>query len=207
MGLDMYLNAERHFDPASDEVRSICSLADTTTEKLRSLAEDGEWEDYLYLGFWEFSEDSDKSIAVLKEAGLWEMRDLEGGSCSGSLRWKDGKVIAGITCLYWRKTNSVHAWFVDECQDGVDDCRTTPVHVEQLALLKAKCDQAVEAFDNGDLDRAESIMSPRSGFFFGSTELNEWWRNDLAYTSEGIERVVRQAIELGGIEFSYHSSW
>jgi hypothetical protein len=26
---------------------------------------------------------------------------------------------------YWRKANAIHKWFVDNCQDGVDECQET----------------------------------------------------------------------------------
>ena len=27
-----------------------------------------------------------------------------------------------VTCAYWRKANQIHAWFVDNVQQGNDDC-------------------------------------------------------------------------------------
>ena len=36
---------------------------------------------------------------------------------------------------YWRKSNAIHKWFVDNCQGGVDDCREYMVSVEQLKNL------------------------------------------------------------------------
>jgi len=34
------------------------------------------------------------------------------------------KKITYITeeAIYWRKSNQIHKWFVDTCQDGEDDC-------------------------------------------------------------------------------------
>ena len=40
---------------------------------------------------------------------------------------------------YWRKANAVHAWFVDNAQKGVDDCRDAHVTREQLRTLRDLC--------------------------------------------------------------------
>ena len=36
---------------------------------------------------------------------------------------------------YWRKANQVHQWFVDNCQDGKDDCGTHYVPRKKLQEL------------------------------------------------------------------------
>ena len=36
---------------------------------------------------------------------------------------------------YWRKANAIHQWFVDHCQNGIDECQQTYVTREQLTEL------------------------------------------------------------------------
>ncbi len=36
---------------------------------------------------------------------------------------------------YWRKANAIHKWFVDNVQDGVDECQRSDVSREQLQDL------------------------------------------------------------------------
>jgi hypothetical protein len=40
---------------------------------------------------------------------------------------------------YWRKANQIHQWFVDNVQDGVDDCQESHVSFEQLRKLYHIC--------------------------------------------------------------------
>jgi hypothetical protein len=115
---------------------------------------------------------------------------------------------ASFPAIYWRKANAVHGWFVDNCQDGVDECQETPVHPEQLAALHSTCQRALAAYAAGDLDVAAEILSPRAGFFFGSTDVDEFWAQDVEHTVREIERVITAAARIDGVvEFSYRSSW
>lgn len=40
---------------------------------------------------------------------------------------------------YWRKANAIHQWFVDNCQDGVDECQEAYVSEEKLKDLLDTC--------------------------------------------------------------------
>lgn len=40
---------------------------------------------------------------------------------------------------YWRKANHIHKWFVDNVQDGEDDCKEYRVSIEQLHKLRDIC--------------------------------------------------------------------
>src|SRR5437764_462698 len=46
---------------------------------------------------------------------------------------------------YWRKANHIHKWFVDNVQDGVDDCKEYYVTREQLQELLSRCEQVSAA--------------------------------------------------------------
>ena len=41
--------------------------------------------------------------------------------------------------IYWRKANAIHRWFVEELDEGVDNCASISVSVEQLEELRDKC--------------------------------------------------------------------
>ena len=102
-----------------------------------------------------------------------------------------------IEAMGWRKANSIHGWFVENCQDGKDECQESYVSREQLQELVELCQ---EALDNPDAE----ILEPTAGFFFGSYEKDEWYYEDLKNTIEGIER----ALELPeSFEFYYQASW
>lgn len=209
MGLDMYLSARRTFHPTSAEADAILSLADVKAPALAAMAklDPMEAETEVYLSMWPHStaEQTEPAKAIVEAAGLTSF--VTSDAPSGDLGYSDGRLFVAVHCLYWRKANAIHGWFVENCQDGIDECQESPVHVEQLAALRSACASAITAYEAGDFDAAEEAMTPVGGFFFGSTEIGEWWAHDVARTITEIERLVNLAIETGGVEFTYRSSW
>jgi hypothetical protein len=100
---------------------------------------------------------------------------------------------------YWRKANAIHKWFVDNVQDGNDDCREYSVDKEQLQELLDIC-KAVKV-DNG---RAGDILPTQDGFFFGSTAYDEYYFQDIDKTIEILEKALSLPDEY---DFEYSSSW
>jgi hypothetical protein len=207
MGLDQYLYAKRAFDPDSPDAEAVLSAAGKTAADLRTMADldPFEHETGIYLDRWDPSKRA-PADAIVNAADLMPFTTEH--SCGGLLRWEDGKVAVEVTTIYWRKANAVHGWFVDNCQDGVDDCGTYPVDGEQLARLRSVCLDALAAYAEGDAEKAGEIMSPRAGFFFGGTDVDQWWVEDLRHTASEIDRVINLAASTPGrIDFAYHSSW
>ncbi len=112
----------------------------------------------------------------------------------------DGGIHVEAVVMYWRKANAIHKWFVDNVQNGVDDCNSYYVEKVQLEMLR---DTAKEVL--ADHSKAEDLLPPQEGFFFGSTDTNDWYFEDLKNTVEGLDRVFENAGEWP--EFSYQSSW
>ena len=108
--------------------------------------------------------------------------------------------------IYWRKANAVHQWFVNNVQKGTDDCGDYYVSHEKLEELLKLC-KAVKK----DHDKAEELLPTQSGFFFGSTEYDEWYFQDIDYTVKELDRLLKDEKQLNdaGVfsEFYYHSSW
>ena len=100
----------------------------------------------------------------------------------------------------WRKANAIHAWFVDNCQNGVDECQLTQVSGIQLQKLIGICEQVLE-----DNSKAASLLPPRSGFFFGSYKIDEWYIRDIEYTIEACTAGLEAIQE--GKKVYYQSSW
>lgn len=104
-----------------------------------------------------------------------------------------------VEAMYWRKANAIHKWFVDNVQGGEDDCRSYYVSREQLAELRDLVLEAIAANDS-------SKLPPQSGFFFGSTEVDECYWQDLTETAEGLTNILEQFTD-GKWHFEYRSSW
>lgn len=104
-----------------------------------------------------------------------------------------------VTAAYWRKSNQIHKWFVDNVQNGEDDCGDYYVSVEKLKELRELCRQAIFAKD-------PSILPPQGGFFFGNTDIDGWYWEDLKATIKKIDRILALP-NLSELSFSYNSSW
>jgi len=133
---------------------------------------------------------------------------------------------------YWRKANAIHKWFVDQVAEGEDDCQ--PVHVErsQLEELKRLCEEVLsksllidgkvrngQHFANGKWEDiiidgkivfgAEAAMEKlptTEGLFFGSTDYDMWYIQDLQNTVEIITKALSDPL-LKDCDFEYRASW
>lgn len=129
---------------------------------------------------------------------------------------------------YWRKANAIHKWFVDNCAGGVDNCQEVPVEVEQLRELVKLCKKVLglvelvagkvhtgtiydaegkrEEYEDGQVIAQQSIaadiLPTQAGFFFGSTDYDEGYVDDL----KGTLKQLKPLLEDGG-DFYYRASW
>ena len=102
----------------------------------------------------------------------------------------------------WRKANAIHQWFVENIQDGEDDCR---FHREVTESdLESLLDTCKTVLDN--TDRAQELLPTQSGFFFGSTDYDEWYIDDLKHTIEIIEKILKET-DFDLYAVYYVSSW
>lgn len=103
--------------------------------------------------------------------------------------------------MYWRKANSIHAWFVENVQEGTDDCKEYWVGVEKLQELIDLCSKVVETKD-------ASLLPPQTGFFFGSQEVDDWYFIELADTIKTLTEDLEhhQNTNARG-DYYYQSSW
>lgn len=101
----------------------------------------------------------------------------------------------------WRKVNAIHKWFVDNVQNGVDDCGDYKVTKEQLIELRNTCN---EVLDNGNL--SESLLPTQSGFFFGDIEYDTWYFNDVEKTKSIIDEILETKSYCLD-DLYYSSSW
>lgn len=102
---------------------------------------------------------------------------------------------------YWRKANAIHAWFVREVQEGKDECQKAYVAQEDLVKL---FEAAKNALDNPTT--AGVVLPPQGGFFFGSTDLDEWYFEDLKDTLRIIGGVL-ETTDFSLSTINYQSSW
>ena len=131
---------------------------------------------------------------------LWHTEDVVGEKVAEALPELEGKRVKEIIAeaMYWRKSNQIHKWFVDNVQNGTDDCGSYYVSREQLAELRELILEVLET-------RKTSKLPPSQGFFFGSDQVDEYYWADLTSTAAGLEKILEEFPKEW--DFEYHSSW
>lgn len=105
-------------------------------------------------------------------------------------------------CGYWRKANAIHAWFVENVQNGVDDCAMYEVTYDQLESLKIACLQVLSATP----EEYAAILPTQGGFFFGSTDYDEDYLEEIQNTIRMIDTVLAET-DWEKETVIYSSSW
>lgn len=132
----------------------------------------------------------------------------------------------------WRKANQIHNWFVENVQNGKDNCGCYEVTKGQLEELLDTCIKVKAAsklvdgkikngytFKDGketpimeegkyieDPTVAMKLLPAQSGFFFGSTDYDQYYMWDIDYTIEKLLEILRTTAFDKEIVF-YNSSW
>jgi len=140
-------------------------------------------------------QDAEKVNVINEVLGLDKLSDI--GDDMRAIAVKEVTVEAA----YWRKANAIHKWFVDVCQDGVDECQETYVSREQLKQLLDTCREVL-----ADNSKAETLLPTEAGFFFGGTDIDEWYLGDVQFTADRLQYLLGSE-ELKEFDFYYQSSW
>ena len=109
--------------------------------------------------------------------------------------WED------LSSWYWRKANQVHKWMVENVQHGEDNCGVYEVDINQLRELKDIVEEII-----ADPSKAPDLLPTESGFFFGSQEYDEWYREDMELTLQNLNEMLEE-YKSGPTRFFYTSSW
>ena len=133
---------------------------------------------------------------------------------------------------YWRKSNQIHKWFVDNIQNGVDDCNYYLVSKEKIEELRDICTRVLKetklidgqvlqrdytengvrikeyglgkVVDNKEI--CEELLPTQQGFFFGSYDYDEWYLDDIKYTRDRLNAIL-DILDFEENEVYYGSSW
>ena len=109
--------------------------------------------------------------------------------------------------IYWRKANMIHKWFVDNVQEGEDNCKEYYVEVNQLRELLDLCEQV-----SNDHSLAPQLLPVQEGFFFGSYEYDNYYFEEIEYTITELKKLLEDYDKHNEttkkrIDYSYQSSW
>lgn len=174
-----------------------------------------------YVGGWSFSGDRNEYERLVELFGMQDAIIEESSSA-----------FVEFTIGYWRKANHIHAWFVENCQDGIDECQPTEISRDKLRALRDVCLRILSSTELVDgqvhagtvyskdhpqgavrMEEGKIVADPRvandllptqEGFFFGSVDYDEWYWEDLKRTVE----IIDKALDLPrDWSFIYQSSW
>jgi hypothetical protein len=161
----------------------------------------------------------------------WDIKIMHGGETTNISTDKITYITTEV--MYWRKANAIHKWFVENVQDGKDDCGEYYVSDEKLKELLNICTKILESsklikgkinngysYKNGEkipiiedgevmenIDTAQELLPTTSGFFFGGTEYDEWYYRGLEDTKKELTKILSNKNDDDNSNFYYHSSW
>jgi len=104
--------------------------------------------------------------------------------------------------MYWRKANAIHQWFVTHVQNDEDDGFTYVVMREDLEALH-------DTIRNVRLNKhkAHEWLPTQSGFFFGSTDYDDYYFDTLKETEQILYDVLQKFADGPAPLFTYTASW
>lgn len=105
---------------------------------------------------------------------------------------------------YWRKFNALHGWFVENCAQGDDECQEIEVRAHDLKVLLETLKEVSKAIKENDHKTIAMLFPPVAGFFFGSTEIDQYYKEQVNETIAIIEEAINEGEHE---EFYYQASW
>ena len=100
---------------------------------------------------------------------------------------------------YWRKFNALHNWMVKFVQNGTDDCGYYKLYNDTLTELY---NVLLEVHNTKNAD----LLPPVSGFFFGSTNIDQWYWDNVEESVEVIGEILNN-FDWDKYDLYYTSSW
>lgn len=119
---------------------------------------------------------------------------------------------------YWRKFNALHSFIVNEFADGEDNCQRIYLNEESIQKILKVLKEVKESFKDAkiikqendyivyDNPMAKELLPTQEGFFFGSTEYDNYYLEDVDYSINLFEKVLK-LIEEYDYDIYYQASW
>jgi hypothetical protein len=112
---------------------------------------------------------------------------------------------------YWRKANQIHQWFVQNVQDGEDNCAYYHVGEGKLKELLEEVEKVLASKGTPQEEYVVNEFLPSSdGFFFGSdySADPEWYWLQMDNTKEILTEVMntKKSPDMW-VDYYYQSSW
>ena len=221
MGLDMYLYKYRKFENTTP--KEVSMLESYFGWKMNPKAKGSTFREWIGADYEHVPKG--KKRAFYKDLVRIEYSDYDTEKC-----WPWYNITYKVG--YWRKANQVHNWFVENVQGGEDECNPYVVTKEQLQELLDICtrlknelvliparvctgivyegDEFVKQYEDGSTignpELAEELLPSCDGFFFGTTDYDQWYYEDIVKTVDILTKVINETDWENEVVF-YESSW
>ena len=158
----------------------------------------------------------------------FEVSVTKGGQPYGEIQ-SDRISYVTESLMYWRKANQIHGWFTANTQELTEEV-SYRVNLDDLKNLLETCKQVLDILNNSKMktvqirsgwsggeeiysdvevyestDEIMELLPPTQGFFYGSDEIDEWYKQSIEETVEFLEREIPKCDEYD--EFEYYASW
>jgi hypothetical protein len=134
------------------------------------------------------------------------------GLTRGQVSEDSPSIVVNVNIAYWRKANAIHNWLIENVAGGEDDCQPFYVSREELVELhKTLCkliQLKVELSDSEEElhEALDELLPTQSGFFFGGTDYDEWYWENLTWTERRLASILEDQA-FADFEFQYRASW
>lgn len=153
------------------------------------------------------------------------------GYCCWDTRKVYGHYRIFQNCACWSGANAIHSWFVQNVQNGVDDCETYQVTREQLEKLMEICRDVLDkvqtqniqvhvgiqlqggkdvpVMHNGKIITNPEVceeLLPTQNEFAGNTDYDEYYVKDLEKTVQMLTEIIEQT-NWATETITYTASW
>ena len=99
----------------------------------------------------------------------------------------------------WRKANAIHGWIINYT-NAIDNCTPITLQMRDLIELQNVCKEVLL-----NPEKAEDLLPPTPGFFFGGTQIDEWYWDSVKDTTEILTHIIKENEE--DATFEYQASW
>ena len=128
--------------------------------------------------------------------------------------------------MYWRKANQIHGWFTSNTDEVVEEVKYR-VSLDDLKNLLDTCKQVLDVLNKSKMktvqvrsgwsgvysdvdvfdceDEIRELLPPTQGFFYGSYDINEYYKDSIEETLRFLEGELPKCDEYD--EFEYYASW
>jgi hypothetical protein len=138
-----------------------------------------------YVKNWEHTPEEDRHTVTVEHKG------------KVLTQW-DNPIYITKEVAYWRKFNALHGFIVEHFNNGKDDCSPIPLNLEDLKTIHNQLVKTIK-------ENNPELLPPTSGFFFGNTEVDDYYWSDISDAINTFEEIIN--MEDSNVYYEYHASW